>query len=62
MIIEGGTAMNVIAVSLWNFDHPTLMSCLIGLSRRSLGLLGGEGIQADQHPGRLAAADPHDRR
>ena len=30
MIIEGGTAMNVIGRSLWNFDHPTLMSCLIG--------------------------------
>jgi putative hydroxymethylpyrimidine transporter CytX len=30
MIIEGGMAMNVIGRSLWNFDHPTLMSCLIG--------------------------------
>jgi putative hydroxymethylpyrimidine transporter CytX len=30
MVIEGGTAMNVIAVSLWQFNHPTLMSCLIG--------------------------------
>jgi putative hydroxymethylpyrimidine transporter CytX len=30
MIIEGGTAMSVIAVSLWNFNHPTLMSCLVG--------------------------------
>jgi len=30
MIIEGGTAMNVIAVSLWHFNHPTLMSCLVG--------------------------------
>jgi putative hydroxymethylpyrimidine transporter CytX len=30
MIIEGGTAMNVIAVSLWQFDHPTLTSCLVG--------------------------------
>jgi putative hydroxymethylpyrimidine transporter CytX len=30
MIIQGGTAMNVIAVSLWNFNHPTLMSCLVG--------------------------------
>ena len=30
MIIEGGAAMNVIGRTLWNFDHPTLMSCLIG--------------------------------
>jgi putative hydroxymethylpyrimidine transporter CytX len=30
MIIEGGTAMNVIGRALWGFDHPTLMSCLIG--------------------------------
>ena len=30
MIIEGGMAMNVIGRTLWNFDHPTLMSCLIG--------------------------------
>ena len=30
MIIEGGTAMNVIAVALWQFDHPTLTSCLVG--------------------------------
>ncbi|MBA4421905.1 MAG: putative hydroxymethylpyrimidine transporter CytX [Syntrophus sp. (in: bacteria)] len=30
MIIEGSLAMNVIGRSLWNFDHPTLMSCLIG--------------------------------
>lgn len=30
MIIEGGAAMNVIGRSLWNFDHPTFMSCLIG--------------------------------
>jgi putative hydroxymethylpyrimidine transporter CytX len=30
MIIQGGTAMNVIAVSLWHFDHPTLTACLVG--------------------------------
>jgi putative hydroxymethylpyrimidine transporter CytX len=30
MVIEGGTAMNVIAASLWHFDHPALMSCLVG--------------------------------
>ncbi len=30
MVIEGGTAMNMIAVSLWHFDHPLLMSCLVG--------------------------------
>jgi putative hydroxymethylpyrimidine transporter CytX len=30
MVIEGGTAMSVIAVSLWHFDHPILMSCLVG--------------------------------
>jgi putative hydroxymethylpyrimidine transporter CytX len=30
MIIQGGTAMNVIAVSLWHFNHPLLMSCLVG--------------------------------
>ncbi len=31
MIIEGGMAMNVISRTLWHFDHPTLMHCLIGL-------------------------------
>jgi putative hydroxymethylpyrimidine transporter CytX len=31
MIIEGGRAMNVIARTFWNFDHPTLMHGLIGL-------------------------------
>jgi putative hydroxymethylpyrimidine transporter CytX len=31
MIIEGGEAMNVISRTLWRFDHPTLMHCLIGL-------------------------------
>ena len=31
MVIEGGTAMNAIAVSLWRFDHPQWMSCLVGL-------------------------------
>ncbi len=31
MIIEGGMAMNVIGRTLWNFNHPTFMSCLIGL-------------------------------
>ncbi len=30
MIIEGGTAMNVIAISLWHFDHPTAIHCLVG--------------------------------
>lgn len=30
MIIEGGTAMNTIAVSLWKFNHPVVMSVLIG--------------------------------
>ncbi|MCE5262960.1 MAG: putative hydroxymethylpyrimidine transporter CytX [Deltaproteobacteria bacterium] len=30
MVIEGGTAMSVIAASLWQFDHPSLMSCLVG--------------------------------
>jgi putative hydroxymethylpyrimidine transporter CytX len=30
MIIEGGTVMNVIGRTLWGFDHPTFMSCLIG--------------------------------
>jgi putative hydroxymethylpyrimidine transporter CytX len=30
MIIEGGTAMNTIAVSLWNFNHPVVMSFVIG--------------------------------
>ena len=61
MIIEGGTAMNVISRTLWHFDHPTLMHCLIGLSRRPLGLLGGEGVQADQHPGCGAPAHPYGR-
>lgn len=31
MVIEGGTAMNVIGRALWDFDHPTFMSCLIGV-------------------------------
>ena len=31
MVIEGGTAMNAIAVSLWHLDHPQWMSCLVGL-------------------------------
>ena len=31
MIIEGGMAMNVISRTLWHFDNPTLMHCLIGL-------------------------------
>jgi putative hydroxymethylpyrimidine transporter CytX len=31
MIIEGGVAVNVICRSLWDFNHPTLISCLIGL-------------------------------
>jgi putative hydroxymethylpyrimidine transporter CytX len=30
MVIEGGTAMNVISVSLWHFDHPSLIACLVG--------------------------------
>jgi len=30
MIIEGGSAMNSIAVSLWHFDHPVVMSSVIG--------------------------------
>jgi putative hydroxymethylpyrimidine transporter CytX len=30
MVIEGGTAMNVISRTLWHFDRPTLMYCLIG--------------------------------
>ncbi len=30
MVIEGGTAMNVIGRTLWHFDHPALMYCLIG--------------------------------
>ncbi len=30
MVIEGGTAMNVIGRTLWHFNHPTLMYCLIG--------------------------------
>jgi putative hydroxymethylpyrimidine transporter CytX len=31
MIIEGGTAMNVIGRTLWGFDHPRWMYGLIGL-------------------------------
>lgn len=31
MVIEGGTAMNTIAVTLWRFDHLPLMSSLVGL-------------------------------
>ncbi len=31
MVIEGGTAMNTIAVALWRFDHLPLMSSLVGL-------------------------------
>jgi putative hydroxymethylpyrimidine transporter CytX len=30
MIIEGGAAMNTMAVSLWNFNHPVVMPFIIG--------------------------------
>ncbi|MCL5808675.1 MAG: putative hydroxymethylpyrimidine transporter CytX [Deltaproteobacteria bacterium] len=53
MIIEGGTAMNVIGRSLWNFDHPTLMSCLIGLL---VGLWVFWGVKGFKRINTLAAS------
>jgi len=52
MIIEGGTAMNVIAVSLWHFDHPTLMSCLVGFC---VGLWVFWGVKGFKRINTLAA-------
>ncbi len=53
MIIEGGTAMNVIAVSLWRFNHPTLMSCLVGFL---VGLWVFWGVKGFKRINTLASA------
>ncbi len=53
MIIEGGTAMNVIAVSLWHFDHPALISCLVG---SLVGLWVFWGVKGFKRINTLAAA------
>jgi putative hydroxymethylpyrimidine transporter CytX len=53
MIIEGGTAMNVISRSLWRFDHPTLMYCLIGLL---VGLWVFWGVKGFKRINTLASA------
>ena len=53
MIIEGGAAMNVIGRSLWNFDHPTLMSCLIGCL---VGLWVFWGVKGFKRVNTLAAS------
>ncbi|MCX5839175.1 MAG: cytosine permease, partial [Deltaproteobacteria bacterium] len=53
MIIEGGTAMNVIAVSLWHFNHPNLMSCLVGFL---VGLWVFWGVKGFKRINTLASA------
>ena len=53
MVIEGGSAMNVIARTLWHFDHPTLMSCLIGLL---VGLWVFWGVKGFKRINTLASA------
>ena len=53
MIIEGGRPMNVIAVSLWKFDHPTLMYGLIGLL---VGLWVFRGVKGFKWINTFAAA------
>ncbi len=53
MIIEGGTAMSVISRTLWHFDHPTLMHCLIGLL---VGLWVFWGVKGFKRINTLAAA------
>jgi putative hydroxymethylpyrimidine transporter CytX len=53
MIIQGGTAMNVIAVSLWQFNHPTLMSCLVGFL---VGLWVFRGVKGFKRVNTLASA------
>jgi putative hydroxymethylpyrimidine transporter CytX len=53
MIIEGGMAMNVISRTLWHFDHPTLMHCLIGLF---VGLWVFWGVKGFKRINTLAAA------
>jgi putative hydroxymethylpyrimidine transporter CytX len=53
MIIEGGMAMNVISSTLWRFDHPTLMQCLIGLF---VGLWVFWGVKGFKRINTLAAA------
>jgi putative hydroxymethylpyrimidine transporter CytX len=53
MIIEGGMAMNVISRTLWHFDHPTLMHCLIGLL---VGLWVFWGVKGFKRINTLAAS------
>jgi putative hydroxymethylpyrimidine transporter CytX len=53
MIIEGGMAMNVISRTLWQFDHPTLMHCLIGLL---VGVWVFWGVKGFKRINTLAAA------
>jgi putative hydroxymethylpyrimidine transporter CytX len=53
MIIEGGMAMNVISRTLWHFDHPNLMHCLIGLF---VGLWVFWGVRGFKRINTLAAA------
>ncbi|MHB9097533.1 MAG: putative hydroxymethylpyrimidine transporter CytX [Syntrophales bacterium] len=53
MVIEGGTAMNVIARTLWHFDRPTLMYCLIGLL---VGLWVFWGVKGFKRINTLASA------
>jgi putative hydroxymethylpyrimidine transporter CytX len=53
MVIEGGTAMSVIAVSLWQFNHPLLMSCLVGLL---VGLWVFWGVKGFKRINTLASA------
>jgi putative hydroxymethylpyrimidine transporter CytX len=53
MIIEGGAAMNTMAVSLWNFNHPVVMSFIIGTFA---GLWVFWGIRGFKFINTLAAA------
>jgi putative hydroxymethylpyrimidine transporter CytX len=53
MIIEGGMAMNVISRTLWHFDHPALMHCLIGLF---VGLWVFWGVKGFRRINTVAAA------
>ena len=59
MIIEGGMAMNVISRTLWHFDHPTLMHCLIGLFVGFWVFWGVKGFKRINTAGRGAAARPY---
>lgn len=53
MIIEGGKAINMITVSLWHFNHPTLVSCLAGFL---VGIWVFWGVKGFKRINTLAAA------